>query len=371
MKRLLARTLLAAVLALSSSTVLAQQADPRDYELGYFAPNNSVAINVYARHEGATKPRDYTATTGIFRATHLIKKGEWVFVPFDVLLPVTNLTVNTTLDNPVRTLVSHASGLGDLLWIPTMGTGLLQNATNHTHTWFALTPYVTFPTGNYSTKNAVNTGGNRFIFRPQVVLGQRFARAFTVEAFANVAIYGKNDEYRVSPLAIGAISAQAAALAPIVAGTLGGNREMKQDPSVGAALLTAMDLSPTFMLTASYYYSMNGRQDLDIEVPDGLPPQLAQVLQSYDTPQYKQKIHTLRFGMGIRVEKQTLLLFQLNQDVASENASISRGFFVRVTHLFFPPPKPQSRPQIEAPAGQGQPPPPPEARPEPPQPPKS
>ncbi|MET0340238.1 MAG: transporter [Polyangiales bacterium] len=362
MRRFFSAALLLAGLGLSTS-VEAQNADARDYELGYFAPNNSVAINVYGRHEGAEKPRNYTATTGVLRATHLIKKGEWVFVPFDFSLPLTNLTLYSPIapNSPANASI-HTIGFGDLLWIPTIGTGITQNPQNHTHTWFALTPYVTIPTGNYATKRLLNTGGNRWIFRPQIMAGQRFAKAFTVEAFANTAIYGKNDEYRVPAQALAAAQAAAPAVVPLLAG----NKDLEQKPSFAAAVLTGMDLSPTFTLTASYYWAKNGRQTVDLGLPDAVA---ATPLGALETPNQRQTIHTLRMGMGIRVEKGTQLLFQFNQDLKTEGlAPITRGFYVRVTHVFFPPPKaPTARPDF-TPKAEPQPQPPAQAEPLPPPP---
>lgn len=368
MKRLLSSAALLAGLVLSSTSAQAQQADPRDFELGYFAPNNSVAINVYARHEAADSTRNYTATSGFFRATHIIKKGEWVFVPFDFLLPVTNLTLHFPLPASPLNASYHTAGIGDLIWIPTIGTGLNQDTTIHTHSWFALTPYVFAPTGKYDPNRLANVGSNRWQVRPQITIGQRFAKAFTLEAFANVGFYGKNDEYRVNPLVVQGAAAAAGPAASAVTGALSGNRDLEQKPSYGAAVLAAMDLSPTFILSASYYFSKNGKQEVDLKLPAALAPALGR----FETVNEQATIHTLRVGMGIRVEKQTQLLFQLNQDLATDNAPVSRGFFVRVTHLFFPPPKaPQSRPDFGGSgAGTGThtatPPAPPPAAPEPP-----
>lgn len=354
MKRLLSSALLCAGLALSSSVTQAQQADSRDYELGYFAPNNSVAINVYGRQTAFEAPRNGSATTGILRATHLIKKGDWVFVPFDFLLPMTNLRIHTpttvVLTPPAAgsttpgaagaNLTLNTTGIGDLIWVPTIGTGLLQDPKIHTHTWFALTPYVTAPTGSYNTKRitGTNIGNNRWEFRPQLVVGQRFMKAFTVEAFGNIAFYTKNDEYRLGTDKIR--EAATAGIAP--ASVSGRNLELSQKMGYAAAVLTGIDLSPTFTVSANYYFSRNGKQTADLG-------------GNFDEflIQGKQTIHTLRVGMGIRVKEATQLLFQFNHDLHTENAPITKGFFVRVTHLFFPPPPPpQARPQVEgAPAG--------------------
>jgi hypothetical protein len=326
------RRLLWLVLTLSAVLVLpvssrAQSPDPRDYEVGYFVPNGTKIINAYLRDASATRGRDYSAQALALRATYILKLGDLVITPFDMILPVQNVTGYTSLSslNPAFAavpsdlkLTAHASGVGDLVYLPTIGHGITQNAENHTHTWYALTAYITAPTGSYNANSLLNVGGNRWVFNPLVTVGQRFLRAFTLEANANLAFYTKNTEYRVP-----------------VAALAGRDLELKQTPSFGAAVHVAADLHQSFFVGLSYLLAMNGKRTFDL--PTGM--------EMLETD--KSTVHTLRLNFGFRVTPQTLLLAQWNEDVAGSNNAV-RGRFIglRITHAFFTTPgqAPQSRP---------------------------
>jgi Putative MetA-pathway of phenol degradation len=323
MKRLSFPVLLAALLALVPHGASAQQADARDYELGYFAQNHTLALNVYGRHESGTEHRSYSQSTALFRMTHVMRKGDWGISLVDLLLPVADVTVYTPIaaGSPASAAL-HGSGIGDLIWIPTIGYGLTQNATVHTHTWFAVSPYVTMPTGTYDKTALVNVGANRWRVQPQLVIGQRFAKAFTLEAMANVAFASDNLAYRVPGQVIAAAAASfPVEQQPFVVATLSGDKTLSQELSYGAQLHAAVDLSPSMYLSASYYLAVDGAKSVK-----GV---------SWSPEPDSQTLHTLRIGFGARVTPATLLLFQLNQDLANTgDAPITRGAFARVTHLF-------------------------------------
>jgi len=267
MKRLFSSLLAALAIAGASSQASAQQADARDFELGYFAPNNALAVNVYARHESATVKRNLSSSSAILRATHILKKGDWAFAPIDVLVPMADATVYTpaAAGSPANVAI-HASGFGDFIWVPTIGRGWVQNAQIHTHTWVALTSYVNAPTGTYDPNKLLNIGTNRWLIRPQLTVGQRFAKAFTLEAYVNVGIVTDNTAYRLPGQVIQAAASAAAmanpAAGPATAAALSGNKTLTTDMSINAGLLAAMDISPTFYLSASYYYLKNGKQEV-------------------------------------------------------------------------------------------------------------
>jgi hypothetical protein len=183
--------------------------------------------------------------------------------------------------------------------------------------------------------------------RPQITVGQRFARAVTLEAFANVAFAGTNSEYRLPAQVIqGAVAATPGAatnpaIAAGVVGALGGDKELTQGMSLGAGLLAGLDLSPSMFLSASYYFAQNAKQEVK-----GV---------TFWSPQLEdQHIHTLRVGLGLRVQDFTQVLLQFNQDLKVDNeAPITRGFFVRITHVLVraaPKPSPSPAPRDEAPA---------------------
>lgn len=255
--------------------------------------------------------RNFSSNQAAFRATCLLKFGDLVITPFDLILPVADATAyvpsaeaSAVLGSELN-LTAGASGFGDLIFLPTIGYGVTQNAQDHAHTYFALTTYITAPTGEYDSSRLLNIGANRWTINPLVMVGQRFWRAVTLEAMANVAFHTENDEFRVSN--------------PMLRGR---DLALEQEPSFGAALHLAVDLSPTFMVGTSYWLSANGRRTFDLpvvgaqEVSDG------------------QIVHAIRLNMGIRVTQTTQLLAQWHQEVAGSNgAAIGRFFGLRITHV--------------------------------------
>ncbi|MEY4577644.1 MAG: hypothetical protein RL701_2347 [Pseudomonadota bacterium] len=309
----------------------AQNPDPRDYEVGYFVPNHTTIINTYLRQVSATEGRDYSAQALALRATHIMKFGDLVITPFDLIVPVQNTDLYTPVAalaavNPAFATVptdfklnSHTSGLGDITYLPTIGHGIEQSKEDRTHTWYALTLYVTAPTGRYDKNKLLNVGSNRWTINPLVVVGQRFWKAFTFEAMANMAFYTNNSEYRT--LATGPR-----------------DFSLSQKPSFGAAAQFAVDLHPMFYVGLSYYLAINGKRTRD--VGDGI--------DQFDAD--SSTVHTLRTNLGIRVTPQTLILAQWNEDVGgSSNAVKGRFFGLRLTHAFFAAPAPSPRAPITDP----------------------
>ena len=315
----------------------AQNPDPRDYEVGYFVPSHTTIVNTYLRQVSATEGRDYSAQALALRATYILKFGDIVVTPFDGILPIQNVNAYTPLAalNPAFAtvpsdfkLTSHTTGMGDFTYLPTIGYGLLQNAENHTHTWFALTGYITAPTGRYDKDRVLNVGGNRWVFNPLLVVGQRFLRAFTLEIMGNASFYTNNDEYRQIQRP-------------------GRDLDLKQKPSFGAAAQFAVDLHPMFYLGVSYYLAVNGKRTFD----DPGAGAMAGGSDILDVD--KGTVHTIRTNFGIRVTPQTLILAQWNEDVAGSNKpGIVKGRFfgLRLTHAFFAPSKPPTRAPITDPA---------------------
>lgn len=292
----------------SATGAQAQQADFRDYEAGFFVPNRSVIAHTYLRHVSASGERDFSQTQAAFRATYVLKHDSGlVVVPFDLSMPVVDVTVfqaNPASPAAPKTAL-RASGVGDLTYIPTVGYGIEQNKETNTHTWFAFTPYVTIPVGNYNSDRFLNIGSNRWTVRPQLVVGQRFLKAFTLEAMANVAIHGDNDEF------------------PVLAGAEVAKLKLSQSPSLGGVLAAGMDLSQSFFTGAALYIDRNGQRTIETQAGE------VEV-----TP--KQTVSSLRLTMGVRVEKLTTIMLQFQPDVYGSRG-VTKGNFVgaRLTHVFF------------------------------------
>jgi|GEM_PF-1875289 len=335
MKRL---PLCTAVLALAALAPSARaETDGRDGEVLAYVPNNTVAALGYYRHITTSdrEPLNIAQNLAFFRAVYVMKFGNVAFVPLDVLLPVSDVSVFT------KTAVLNTSGVGDFVYLPTIAY-IHPEGENHTYVLF--NPNFTMPTGNYSSDTPLNIGGNRWVVKPQIGIGQRFLRAFTAEAVGNASFFTDNSEFGV-PTATGIVKSK-----------------LTQDPTLGGEIHLNGDLAKTFYLGVSYYVTANGKQKLE----------------SLNTTLDQPTVQALRFSWGIRVEKNTLLLLQYNQDIAANHeGSISRWFGARISHSFFEAPEPNT-PTVTAPPPEPPPvpepvpavaPPPPEPPPSPPPPP--
>ena len=299
-----------AVCTLVAATASAQQPDPRDYEVGYFVPSNTVIANTYLRHQSTQDGTAAEQNIAAFRATYLLKFGDLVITPFDMIMPVVDATAH--IGDPTGTLplnyTARGSGLGDLLFLPTIGYGLTQDAQTATHTWFALTTYFTLPTGAYDQNRIVNIGRNRLAINPLLVAGQRFWKMFTFEVMGGFTWYADNSE-----VAVPGVDQDAS---------------LGQDISLSLMAHLAVDLHPSFYLGLSYYLTKNGDQTLklsELDIPT--PPE--------DSVTPGATLHAVRLNMGYRFSRSTLLLAQYNEEVAgTDGAPRSRFFGLRLSHVF-------------------------------------
>ena len=245
----------------------------------------------------------FSEAQGIFRASYVLRFGNLAVVPFDALLPVVDLSVYEPVAAPgIGSTTLHTSGLGDATYLPTIGYAVSEDEATKTHTYFAFTPYITAPTGNYDSTKLVNLGDHRWRVQPQIAVGQRFLKALTFDLVGSLALYTDNSKF----------------------GTAMGNVTMKQDPTFGLEAHLFADLSPTFYAGVSYYLSAIGQESIQAPMVPTTPID------------QKVTVQTLRFTYGIRVEKNTGILLQYNQDIeASGGGSIGRFIGARITHALF------------------------------------
>ncbi|MCB9651380.1 MAG: transporter [Alphaproteobacteria bacterium] len=304
---------LSATLAFTASAE-AQQPDPRDYEVAYFVPSNSIVANVYLRHASSQDGTAVQQEIAAFRATYILKWvndwGDIAITPFDAIVPVVDATAH--IPDPTGTLplsyTARGSGVADILFLPTIGYGMTQDKATATHTWAALTTYFTIPVGAYDKTRLVNVGRNRLAINPLLVVGQRFMKIFTAELMGGLTWYGKNTEIDV-PM-------------------LDEDAALSQKLSYSFMAHLGVDLHPTFFLGASYYLNANGDQTLELSklnVPT--PPA--------DTVTPGTTSHALRLNMGFRLGRTTVLLAQYHDEIGgTEGAARSRFFGLRLSHVF-------------------------------------
>ena len=317
--------------------------DARDYEGAGSAPNNTFWVHNYLRHQTTTQKRNLTTNLAIFRAGYLLKFGKLAFVPFEAVLPVVDADLKwyqstTPNANPMlppttsfgtrRTATSgpgagsiRQTGFSDLQFFPSLIYTHTEDEATRTHTYFGATFYTYIPIGTYSSNNApLNIGENRWSLKPQIMVGQRFAKIFTVDAVANMVAYTDNKKFHpVTALPVGKLS---------------------QKSSFNAELHLAADIHPTMYVAASYYLSALGERTYSAAVPAGLPaPTAAAIggaLAATHINAESATVHTMRFSFGIHIEKQSLLLLQYQQDLSvGGDESNTRFAGIRFTHFIF------------------------------------
>ena len=287
--------------------------DVRDYEAIAYAPNNTVVAFGYFRH---VSDHALSVSLAVFRAVYIMRFGQFAFIPLDVDLSVQDITAYAPANAVLPMAPSfesyalHSSGVGDIDYAPNIAYVIPEGADGTSHTVLSFNPRITLPTGTYDDTRLINTGSNRYTFKPQLAIGQRFLSAFTAEVVANMAFHSSNDSFVV----------------PGMGGVLM-NTKMSQKPDISVDAHVGFDLSRSFYLGASYYVLAAGEQSL---------PAYGNVIATK-----AQLVQSLRFSFGIRITPTTVALLQYNQDVSATNgATIQRWFGVRLSHVFVEQPEP-------------------------------
>jgi len=281
---------------LAAPRTVRAETDPRDYEALVALPSHTALLIAYYRHITSSDTENLSENLVLFRTVYTLKLGNISLVPIDFILPVADVQVNVTT-GATSSLVLNGSGIGDLIYVPTILYTLPQDKLSYTY--FGFSPYFFFPTGNFDKTKVINIGGNRLAVEPEIMFGQRY-QMFNLELVGNVTLYGDSNDH-LNP-------------------TTGTTFNESQDPTFGLAVHATMDISPIVYLGASYYFFNNGAikvSGTDVEV----------------TP--SQTVHSARFSWAIRLEKASLLLLQYNQDFhVTGGASISRWFGARISTFF-------------------------------------
>jgi hypothetical protein len=323
----------AVLMVLSFATLSeAQNPDPRDYEASYFAPTNLLQIQGYARHISTSDTRDFSQSIGLLRFTYVLKFGNLVFVPVNLIQGWADVSVynpDVVIYSPVvnmatkqpeaakataTTKVVHASGLMDIRYFPTIIYNIVENPITATHTTIALSPYVFFATGAYDNKKYFNIGENRITIIPQFILGQRLAKVFTLEAYGSPVFRTDNKSNLIPPVAALSI--------PNPTSTT-----LSQDMGLILGAIATVDLSKEANVALTYNMESTGKKTVKIPLPTGgIYPQT--------TP--SETLHSLRFTLTMNVTPMATVLLVWSEDIAKspDTASKSRYIGARFTQRF-------------------------------------
>jgi hypothetical protein len=273
------------------------ETDPRDYAL-ILAKDHTNVFLTYARRQTSADVQNYVQNITLLRYLHVLKFGNLAVVPMDVVLPVVDAQVY--IPTGTGTAMAYGAGVGDLVYLPTIGYAI--NQSEKSSTYFGFSPYFHIPLGTYDDKRAVNIGKHRWQFDEEVAIGQRFGGSFFVEALGAATFYTKNDD-------------------SLVAGTMT-KISLRQSPTFTGTAHATANVSKEVWFGASYYYVATGK--LTAETPEG-----------DQTAVGRQTVQSLRLTVALRPVEPLLLLLQYQNDIAaSGGATISRFAGVRVSYLF-------------------------------------
>jgi hypothetical protein len=321
----------AVVMVLSFATLSRAQPDPRDYEASYFAPDKVLQIQGYARHISTSDTRDVSQSVGSLRFTYSLKFGNLVVAPItlvqgwadatlynaDVVIysPVVNMTTKQpeAAKATATTKVLHASGMMDIRYFPTFAYHIVEDPFTATHTTIALSPWVYFATGAYDNKKVFNIGENRMTIMPQLILGQRFLKAVTIEAYGAPVFRTDNKSNLIPPVAALSLTAPT-------------STTLTQDMGLSAGAILCVDLSREANVALTYHMEDSGKRTVKIPTAAGI---VAQTTES-------ETLHTLRFTLNMNLSPTAAILLVWSEDIAKSPATASKGRYVgaRLTQRF-------------------------------------
>ncbi len=132
--------------------------------------------------------------------------------------------------------LNSSSGLGDTL----LAAAIWPINDAEKKTYFGVTLYVTVPTGKYDKLKAVNLGGNRFVWDPQIALSQGLGKNWSMDLTADLIFYSRNSD----------------------AGA-GGIQRLTQSETVQLQAFLNRKLPGGFTLSVGYQGMRGGKQRLD------------------------------------------------------------------------------------------------------------
>lgn len=183
---------LAAVLAMLAPPASAIDVDAGDYTaapagttVGLIYYQHAERNDLYAGGNMIASNGRMSSDIGILRVIQFMKLGDYVIDP-QVLIPFGKLNSSGNFSS-----LGSDSGIGDVIFAATLWTVNRPE----TKTYLGFTPFLYAPTGSYNNNRSLNIGENRWRYAMQVGFIQGLGDKFTMDALADVMIYGKNNDF--------------------------------------------------------------------------------------------------------------------------------------------------------------------------------
>lgn len=284
MKALLCTLLLTLVLA--PGQLLASNA--RDYiplppgtTLVCFYGKHIFGDDLYVDHDKVNDDMDFAANIGIFRPIHYMQFGPFTADP-QAIIPFGDTALGG----------KHSSGLGDITLAATIW--FLDNKEDKF--FWAYTPYLTLPTGEYDHDKPVNMGTNRWATKHEMCLGKGFGDSVWLEWVANVEFFDDNDDTLDSN---------------------GNTMTSSKKPLFGTEVHLSYDFTKELFGSVDYYLSHGGETELDGHDMD-------------DTT----TTHTLGCSLMYMLTETTQFMLDYQRDISVENGIRTDALQARLSFVF-------------------------------------
>lgn len=232
--------------------------------------------------DGHKTKADFSADLVVARYVHFMELGGMIIDP-QVILPMGNLNVNIP-----GAVDDRHSGVGDAIFLSSFW--FVNDSASKTY--IAFTPYITAPTGNYSsTRPGTSMGSNRWSYTAEFGLSKGFGDNTYVDLIAALDFFGTNDDYF--------------------------GRQQKKDTLMTLQAIYSYNLTPTVWASAKYSYVKGGETEVDGTRQDD-----------------RTTGQTLVFGLAKQLDAKNNVQVEYIHDVKVDNAFENRGARVRFVHAF-------------------------------------
>ncbi len=202
---------------------------PAGTNLGVLYYQHVERDRLYANGRKVDGDNRLDSDVGILRYVHYTKLGGMTINP-QFLLPFGSLRAKEDLSP-----LGSASGAGDLILASVFW--LVENP--ETQTYFAITPYLYLPTGNYDHNKALNLGENRWKGTLQLGYITGLTNKLLLDLYADVTVFGENNDYGAS------------------------KATLKQDALFQAQSWLRYKMTDAWDLRAGYFYTWGGETKVD------------------------------------------------------------------------------------------------------------
>ncbi len=193
----------------------------------------------YLNTEAKTKDSSVSLDTALLRFSYAFDLGNGKIGSLQVLQPFSH--VEASFHGNAPGAVRNGNGDTDIgLAVNVFGGPALtpeQFARWQPETFLTTAFWVTAPTGRYDGNSVLNTGENRWGFKPLLAFGHPFGKNW-IEVNAWAKFFTDNDHYS-------------------------GHHSFKEDPKLGLEFHLSRNFTPAFWLSADMFYTREGKTEID------------------------------------------------------------------------------------------------------------